>query len=92
MAKETKKVGKKCNRILFPEAEEGRPMTSKQAEEVDKIAREMAEVKIPTKKKDGGGDGSRPKERTSKKRAPKEKAAGRSGSENAVKSLSFRRE
>ena len=74
MAKETKKAGKKCSRILFPEAEEGRPMTSKQAEEVDKIAREMAEVKIPKKKKDGGGDGSRSKEGTSKKRVPKENA------------------
>ena len=45
----------------------------------------MAEVEIPTKKNDGGGDGSRPKERTAKKKAPKEKAAGRSGSESAAK-------
>ena len=45
----------------------------------------MAKVEVPTKKKDGGGDGSRPKEKTSKKKAPKEKAAGRSKSESVAK-------
>ena len=37
MAKEAKKKGENCQRILFPEAGEGRPMTSKQAEEVYEV-------------------------------------------------------
>ena len=35
--KQMSKDGKKCQRILFPEAGEDKPMTSKQAEEVDKV-------------------------------------------------------
>ena len=40
-------------------------------------------MEIPTKKKDGGGDGSRSKEKTVRKKTPKEKAAGRSESDAA---------
>ena len=48
MAKKAKnKGGKKCHHILFPEAEEGRPMTLKQAEEVYKVRDVKREIVFP---------------------------------------------
>ena len=45
----------------------------------------MEKVKVPAKKKDGSGDVSRPREKSTKKMKPKDKTAGESGTERDKK-------